>query len=352
MSDLDEYPDILQLKRSSFDSVQESKRYKHYQDEYGGEIIIDKPEELYDGDFLQMMGEEKDGQDTYKNAKNQEAQTRKYIAAELVRSKKRAKQKLSRAEAKLQKAIIQENKTNEDFREVYGNDPYTLVSVPIEPPLQAFINKTLGPEQPRSKCFGCTKGLGMAGIVPDAVEELTQYINEQIANQDIWVACIMISKKFEIMIRIPSNKGLKSSIRKEKPIEEWSPRSVYDHLTKHILNPTYYLYNIQMQLRQHREIIMSSLYKVPREVQNDSNRPIEKSDIIVDESAHKKLMETISKELQVMDKKPEKMLWSNTNLSLRQTAGAVIRPKANTIQHVNFKSEFDRTDLSSVAKIL
>lgn len=340
--------DISSLKRQS-SKQPDSKRMRTYNNDEGDEIIIDAAL-LDDMEYALSDSEDEEieqKQRSLSDKKKRERNQRSFIASEIVRSKRRGKQKLTTTESKLERVLTQSNYTNEDMAGALANDAYNLISAPVLSPFQSLVNKTLGPEQPRTACFGCTKGVGLARIAPRTISNLEMMIKDTIASQDIWVSCLMISQYFEEEIMIPSNASRRKG---ETEIQPWTERSIYDHLTKHVLEPSFVLYNCIMQLRNHIEIIADSgLYKVPREIAEQSGREIDKTDLIIDPVRHKQLMETTKLLVQLMQQKPDTMMFSNSNFNMTSTPQRIITPKASATEVTHMKSIFTKTDLSKKA---
>jgi hypothetical protein len=101
-----------------------------------------------------------------------------------------------------------------------------------------------------------------------------------------------------------------------------------------------------MELREHLQIITSSgLYRVPKEIYA-TGRPIELSDYVIDDKRHKQLIETTRALTQLMNQKPDKMMFNNANFSLHNTPQQIIVQKTSAKAVVAQDSIFRKTDLT------
>ena len=217
--------DVSILKRKNPEG---SNGLQHF-DNDGEELIID--DELLDEDDLKYSVQEEDytnNEARSKRQKVQESTVREMVAENALRRKKRAGHKLTRDEKRLAVVLRRQSLTNSDQMARYANDEDSLISIPVVSPFRSFVEETLGPERPRTQCFGCTKGVGRAGTTGRAIAGLERMIKETISTQDVWTACVMISEHYELEIRQPANANRS---KQEAELLEWSERSVYDHLT-------------------------------------------------------------------------------------------------------------------------
>jgi len=340
--------DFSTLKRKKPHPDNASDKNRFYRGANDEEVVID--EDLLSEDEL-LYGEQEDqyeeADSRTKRQRVQESTTREIIARTTIRQRERARQKLSRDQKRLAAVLRQQDLTNGDLLQRYANDEEHLISIPVKSPYQSFVTETLGPEEPRINCFGCTKGVGLARIAPRAIGNLERMIKETISTQDIWTACVMISQHYEEEIRIPSNAARNPKLEAELP--QWSERSVHDHLTSHTLEPSFVLFKCIMEIREHLKIITSSgLYRVPKEVYA-SGRPIELSDLVIDDKRHKQFIETNKLLMQAMSQRPDRMMFNNSNYNLTSTPQQIVVQKTTAVAVEAQDSVFRRTDLTEKA---
>lgn len=334
--------DISTLKRKKpFDGADGHRIYSGANNE---ELVVD--DELLSDDELLFDQDDVDFEDMAQNSKRQKLQestTREMIARAQLAQKKRANQKLTRDQARLAVVLRTNDITNQDQLARFANDEENLITIPVKSPFQSFVNETLGPEEPRIRCFGCTKGVGLARIAPRSIANLERLIKETISTQDVWTSCVLISQYFEEEIRIPSNAN-RSKVEAE--LVQWSPRSIYDHLTSHTMEPSFVLFKSIMEIREHLQIISSSgLYRVPKEIYS-TGRQIEVNDLIIDDKRHKQLMETTKVLTQLMNQKPDRMMFSNSNFNLHTTPQQIVVQKNSAKEVERQESIFRKTDLT------
>lgn len=343
-----ERPDLSRLKRVKQTGASDAKRTRWYEDDDGLEIYYEDADELVDPDELQDLSEEA-SEDNHNEerlrrlgaARTTEAASRLYRSHELLRINKGAKRKATTAQRKMERIIQQKNLATEDIQEMVARDDFRLVSVPEQRPSTKFIDRTLGVADERHICFGCTRGVGLARISQESIEKLEEQIVENLSAQNICVASIFISQSYEELIRIPSNHSLNKD---ELPLPEWTPRSVYDHLTSHTLEASFVLFNCVTSMREHLSIIEAGLYRVPVEVYR-SNREITPSDLIVDPQRHKMYMETLRMLKEYMNQDSEKMMWSNERFNMSSAGGRAIRPKINAVRTLELDSVYTKTQI-------
>lgn len=342
--------DIENMKRKYKQQGPDPKRFRTYENDDGDEYIVDKS--LLPNDGYDMMSSESQdcveeaamGEKRMQTRRLAEQSARAFTAAEVVRAKERGKRRLSKAERQLRKTLSDKNYTNEDRAKALAQDEYNLVSLPAVSPAQAFINSILGPPPPITECFGCARGIGMARVAQRKISDLTQYIRDVISTQHVCIACIMVEEYFKTEIMIPSNSIV---MKGEGQIPAWTARGVYEHLTRHVLEPSFVLYNCVLELRTHISVIMESgLYKYPREVVTVSDRTPGPADMIIDNTKHRQLMDSYKMLLQVMNQRPSDMLWSSTEFNTTSTSTLPISAKANAIEKVQMKSVFSQDNLA------
>lgn len=334
--------DIHSLKRKTPELGGDGHQF--FTGDGGEDIIVD--EELFDEEDRLMLQDDMDkdaAAQQSKRLKVQESTQRELVARSALARKQRSKQLLSREEKRL--AVVLKNKslTNGELMARYANDEDTLISISVLSPFQSFVNETLGPEEPRIRCFGCTKGVGLARIAPRSIENLERQIREAIASQDVWTACVNISLNFRDEIMTPSNRDRRKG---ESEINMWTPRSIYDHLTKHTMEPSFVLFNAIMELRTHLEILNATAYRVPKEIYA-SGREIELTDYIIDEKRHRQRLETTKMLVQLYNCRPDKMAFSNAHFNTTTTPQYVIQPKLSAKDVSRETSIFSKTDLTA-----
>jgi hypothetical protein len=180
--------------------------------------------------------------------------------------------------------------TNEDAARLVNTDHESLLTLPFVPPDVSNITELFGPPISRAECFGCMRGVGVAKAVSsESLNVITHLLNEGVRTLGLDVLACQVSIYYTENVQLPANKLLRSG---ERPLPDWTPRGVYDHITEHIDCAPLTRITVRRQLREHLDILRSGgLYKVSSEALR-SGRPLDKSDLIVDPVRHKQFLET------------------------------------------------------------
>jgi len=334
-------------KRSFSDNLKNSSNAKrrkiNFQNTDGVDLIIG-PGILEDGnlntdnELLNEFMSEYDIQEQNQiELRNQETMERGVKAISQLRNSEKNKEQLSKGQKKLKQILLGKNYTHDDLSEKIDIDDEGLLFIPVVPPQMAFVNSLLGPELKEEHCFGCNTGLNVASVSHGKIEDLRQLIIDLYGRSPSWKVALLVSEYYRTEIMKPSNKDIRDG---EIPLKEWSPRSVYDHITTHMYDPSFVLSGILSSLREHEMIIKcSSLYKI-RSEQIQTRRPIDLQDIYVSKTGHKMLLDTYSMMIRIMNSKPERMLFgNNTTMDLTKEPPGIVRKKANIKnQNLNIRS--------------
>lgn len=335
--------DVSLLKRKKADKSQ-GGGHRFFSGTNNDEYIV--AEELLSEDEL-LGGQDEENQEeaaqASKRQRVQESTIREVIAESRLRTKRRARAKLTRDEKRLAVVLRKKSLTNADLQARYHNDQDSLITIGVLSPYESFVNETLGPSPPRRECFACMKGVGLARIAPRAIAHLQMQIKEALGTQEIWMACFHIELNFDEEIRIPSNAG---RAKEEGEIQPWTARSIFDHFCEHTMEPSFVLHK-QIKMCQLDLDIASGPghYRVPKEVYA-SGREIEIADLIIDDKRHKQILDLRKQLVWLLSQVPEKMMFSNANFNLHTTPQHVIVPKASAKEVIRKESIFSKTDLT------
>jgi hypothetical protein len=206
-------------------------------------------------------------------------------------------------------------------------DSDNIMYLPCKPPDVTEVDDILGPSMATgTACFACTHGIGFPMMNGKLVENLERYIKEVVPNTDPILAAIKISHYYTTSVQAPTNRNLNG----DRPLPRWEARQVYDCLTTHRIEPSFFLFNRLRQLQTHLQVIREvGMYSFDAGILADNREPCTR-DIRVSKKYEASFFKTIELELKLYGKDPKKMLGHNDKLSIASTIGGVIGPKANT----------------------
>lgn len=339
---------LFRMKRGAEFDNHNGKRQRVFTSAGGGQTFVDS--DLLHTNLGLGDDDESDENDVHdrdihrvEQARSQESMTRGVRGATILQTAKQTKQQLTKGQKKLRKLIGQQNYTNDDLVEKLENDDEGLVFAPAVTPKTSLINSVLGPEEEREDCYGCSRGVGLARVKQTKLNDLRQLIIDLHGRTEILRLCVLVSEWFRTEIMEPSNDDLRKS---EMRIEQWTPRGVYDHISKHMDAPDFVLSGMVRDLREHLEILKSSsVYKVRAETAR-SRRKIHNQDIYVQQKSHKMMIETMNALHKMLNSNPEKMMFYNPTFNIMKDAPSVLASKdADHVEETTrLESIFDMKD--------
>lgn len=346
---------VFRLKRKgNYDSA--SNKHQKFTDHSGRNIVVEKGvfnfsdsdnDDNEAGILPQRRGWDEEPifvgrinpEDTLREQRKAERTVRHVDALQMLEDATEHKQMLSRGQRRLKTILHDNNYTYDDLalKVKLDEEGYRYVSVPS--PMRAHINSLFGPEDIRSNCFACSRGVGLARVSENSLKTLEKTIMSLIGHINNDELSMLVSEHYEHQIRIPANKALRKG---EAPLPEWPPRSVLDHITKHTKEPSFILSHHIGQITDHIDVLLdSTVYKVPIEIYTVSNRPVNKADIIVNPTGHRMLMDSYKMLLQFMNQKPDNMLFHNDNFNTTHSTTGILAPKYNVDRNTHTKSMFE-----------
>lgn len=334
---------LFKMKRGNDARAPDAKRQRVFTNSSGGHTYVDSA--LMQSDFDLPGESSEDEEDEYDRnirllTENQlqESTSRGVRGASILNAARANKQQLTKGQKKIRKLIGQQNYTNDDLEEKLEHDDEGLVFVPAVTPKTALINSVLGPEEDRDDCYGCSRGVGLARVKQDKLNDLRSLILTLHGRTDILKMCVLVSEYFRTEIMEPSNANLRKG---ENSIEPWTPRGVYDHITKHMDAPDFVLSGMVRDLRDHLEILKTGqVYKVRAETAR-SKRRIQNSDIFVNKGGHKMMLETMNTIHKMLNSNPERMMFYNSTFNVMKETPGVMSGKVTAEETTNLESIFD-----------
>jgi len=333
---------LFTMKRSNERGAPDAKRQRVFTNSSGGHTYVDSV--LMNDNF--DLGDDSDSEeDEYdrnirqlRESQLQESTSRGVRGAYILHDAKANKRQLTKGQKKLRKLIGQQNYTNDDLEEKLEHDDEGLVFVPAVTPKTALINSVLGPEEDRDDCYGCSRGVGLARVKQEKLNDLRGLILTLHGRTDVLKMCVLISEYFRTEIMEPSNANLRKG---ENKIEPWTPRGVYDHITRHMDAPDFVLSGMVRDLRDHLEILKNGqVYKVRAETAR-SRRKVHTSDIFVNKGGHKMMLETMNTIHKMLSSNPEKMMFHNSTFNIMKESPGVMSGKVSAEETTNLESIFD-----------
>jgi hypothetical protein len=248
--------------------------------------------------------------------RDQESRIRGERGAALLESAREERQS-SKGLSKLKSLIEKHNYTNDDLIDKLELDDEGIVFAPVVTPKTALTNAMLGPEEDREDCFGCSRGIGVVNVSSSALEDIRQLIIDLVGRTELSRVALLVSEYHRTEIMEPCNRNLRKGELEMRP---WTPRAVYDHITKHMQSPDFIVSGMLSDLREHLEILRSTaVYKVRAETAR-SGRKIHNQDIFVQQRGHRMMMETMNQIQRLLVCNPERMLFYNSNFNIVKDA--------------------------------
>jgi len=338
---------LFRMKRGADFGNPSGKRQRVFTTPSGGQTFVDSELLQSNLGLDDDESEEENGNDRdtrrLEQARMQESLSRGVRGATILQTAKQTKQQLTTGQKKLRKLIGQQNYTNDDLIEKLENDSEGLAFAPAVTPKTSLINSVLGPEEERDDCYGCSRGVGLTRVKQTKLNDLRQLILDLHGRTEILRLCVLVSEWFRTEIMEPCNADLRKT---ETKIEPWTPRGVYDHITKHMDSPDFVLSGMVRDLREHMEILKTgSVYKVRSETAR-SRRPIHNQDIYVQQRGHKMMIETMNTLHKLLSSNPEKMMFYNPTFNIVKDAPSVIASKSDghVEETTRLESIFDLKD--------
>jgi hypothetical protein len=205
-----------------------------------------------------------------------------------------------------------------------------LLFLPCKPPITSNVDSVLGDPLPAGTfCFGCSYGIGFPHLNGTLVENLEKFMREVIPNSDPIQAAIKISVYYEKYVRAVANKNLEPS---DKPLSEWLPRQVFDHIRTHTYEASIWTFNKIRDLEEHAEVIREcGLYVFDSSILSSGRQPTRR-DIRVNAKYHKMLMETTKLQMDLMKRNITKQFGHNDKITIASSVGQLIGPKQNILK--------------------
>jgi len=204
------------------------------------------------------------------------------------------------------------------------------------------INRVLGPEVDQEECWGCSRGVNVARINKDDLKEMREMMLDLYPTCHILKFVALIYCHFREKIMKPTNEKRRKG---EAPIEEWSPRSIYDHVTKHSPEPTFVVKQLLDDWRENYKLIRNNeTFKVSTEVARRGTKP-DPSDIRVRKRGVDMLKIATDMILKLETADPEKLLFHNPNFNLEKDTPGVIAPKTNVVETTKPRSVWENKEL-------